>query len=211
MKTEVATLAAQLSATRKFAKVRASRGLMMRIPKLTAIACLVALNASAGEQPKAAAIAVDASEAVVELVSIDRSARVAVVRGPQGGTLTVELPAEAQNLDRVKPGDKFKMRYVEALALDLRKGGSASASELQTVELAPKGGTPGGRVTRTKQVTAVVGAIDRSKRTVAVKGPGGNTVSLKVRDEVRSFDEIAVGDTISLTYTEAVMMQMITK
>jgi hypothetical protein len=34
-------------------------------------------------------------------------------------------------------------------------------------------------------------------------------MTLKVADEVRSFDDMAVGDTISLTYTEAVVLRMI--
>ena len=175
-----------------------------------ALLSIAAFNASAGEAAKAAAIAVAESEAIVELVSIDRKARTAVVRQPTGGTLTLNLPQEAQNLDRVKPGDRFRMRYIEALALSLHKGGAASASETQVVNLAPKGGTPGGTVVNTKQIAGVVTAIDRATRTIAVRGPKQGVLSLKVADDVRSFDDIALGDTIALTYTEAVAIQMIT-
>src|SRR5262245_34100216 len=129
---------------------------------------LLPLGAIAGEPAKAAAIAVSESEAVVELVSIDRKARTAVLRGPTGATLTMNIPPEAQNLDRVKPGDLFRMRYIEGVALALHKGGTASASETQVVKLAPKGGTPGGAVVNTKQISAVVTAVDRTARTIAV-------------------------------------------
>jgi hypothetical protein len=163
----------------------------------------------AADKPQAAAVAVSESEAVVELISLDRASRTATMRGPSGATLTFVVPAEAQNLDRVKPGDRFRMRYVEAMALALTKGGKASASAGQTVALAPKGGTPGGTIVNTKDITTVITSLDRQKRTIAVQGPLKNEMVLKVADEVRSFDDMAVGDTISLTYTEAVALQMV--
>ncbi|MGZ8156523.1 MAG: hypothetical protein ACXWUK_14595, partial [Burkholderiales bacterium] len=169
---------------------------MIRALIAAAILSMLSFSSIAGEQPKAAAIAVAESEGVVEVVSIDRKAYTAVVRTRNGATLQLNLPREAQNLDRVKPGDRFRMRYVEALALALHKGGSASASGGETVKLAPKGGTPGGVVVNTKNITAVVNAVDRSARTLAVKGPLKNVMVLKVADDVRSFDEIAIGDTI---------------
>jgi hypothetical protein len=176
---------------------------------VAAVLALFPLASLAAENPKAAAVAVAETEAVVELVSLDRASRTATMRGPSGNTLTFVVPAEAQNLDRVKPGDRFRMRYVEAMALALNKGGSASASGGQTVALAPKGGTPGGTIVNTREITTVITALDRAKRTIAVQGPLKNELALKVADEVRSFDEMAVGDTISLTYTEAVALQMI--
>ena len=176
---------------------------------LFAVFCLFSLQLRAAEPAKAAAITVTESEAIVELVSVDPKARTAVMRQPNGSTFTLNIPPEAQNLDRVKPGDLFKMRYVEAVALALHKGGSAAATETQVVKLAPKGGTPGGTVVNTKQISAIVTAIDRGARTIAVRGPNQGTMTLKVADEVRSFDEIGLGDTISLTYTEAVAIRMI--
>jgi hypothetical protein len=166
------------------------------------------LPAIGAAPPKARAVVVAETEAIVELVSVDRDTRNIVVRGPTGAMLTIAVPPEAQNLDRVKPGDRFTVRYLKAVALALRKGGEAFASELQTVELAPQGGTPGGRVVNTKQVTAVVSEVDRPSRTLTVQGAQKERVSLRVADEVRGFDEIAVGDTIALTYTEAIAMKM---
>ena len=183
----------------------------MRSLLLLVVLSLFSLRLGAAEPAKASAIAVTESEAIVELVSVDRKASTAVMRQPNGAMLTLNIPREAQNLDRVKPGDLFKMRYVEAVALALHKGGSASTSETQTVNLAPKGGTPGGTVVNTKQISAVVTAIDRASRTIAVRGPNQGTMTLKVADEVRSFDEIGLGDTISLTYTEAIALRMISE
>jgi hypothetical protein len=181
---------------------------MFKILFVVAVFSISALRAIGAEPAKGAAVAVTESEATVELVSVDRDKRTVVVRGPTGAILTLTDPREAQNLDRVKPGDLFMMRYVEALALTLHKGGGAFASELQTVELAPKGGTPGGRVVNTKQITAVVADVDRTSRTLTVQGPQKNVLTLRVAGDVQTFDEIAVGDTIALTYTEALVLEM---
>jgi hypothetical protein len=164
----------------------------------------------AAAQLKAAAIEAGEAEAMVKLVTIDRAARTAVVQGPLGGTFTIHLPEQAQNLDQVKPGDLFRLRYVESIALALHKGGTASESQEQTVKLAPKGGTPGGKMVSTRQVTATVGAIDRGARTMTLVGPrGGAATALKVGPEVRAFDEVAVGDTITVSYTEALAIEMV--
>jgi hypothetical protein len=184
---------------------------MIKALLAAAILSMLSFGSIAGEQPKAAAVAVADSEAVVELVSIDRKAYTAVVRTANGAMLQLNLPREAQNLDRVKPGDRFRMRYVEALALALNKGGSASASQGETVKLAPKGGTPGGVVVNTKNITARVNAVDRSARTVTVQGPLKNVMVLKVADDVRSFNDIAIGDTIGLTYSEALAIEMVSE
>jgi hypothetical protein len=176
---------------------------------LAAVLSVVPFASIAAQPPKAAAVAVAESDAIVELVSVDKATHIAVVRTPQGNLLAINVPPQAQNLDRVKPGDRFRMRYIEALALSLHKGGDASASEGQTVELAPKGGTPGGTVVNTKQMTTVVTAVDRANRTIQVRGPQTQPITLKVADEVRSFNDIAVGDTVGVTYTEALAIRMV--
>jgi hypothetical protein len=160
-------------------------------------------------QIKDGVVAVAETEAVVKVIGVDRKARTATVRGPNGGTVVINVPQEAQNFDRVKPGALFKMRYLESVALVLSKGGQASAGGVQTVKLAPKGGTPGGTVAETKQITGTIEAVDYRNRALALKGPGGKIVSVKVADEARNLDDFAIGDTISLVYTQALAMEMV--
>ena len=164
---------------------------------------------AASAQIKDGMVAVAETEAVVKVISVDRKARTATVRGPNGGTVVMNVPKEAQNFDQVKAGSLFKMRYLESVALVLSKGGQASASELKTVKLSPKGGTPGGTVAETKQITGTVEAVDYTNRAIALKGPGGKIVAMKVVDDARNLDTIAVGDTVSLLYTQALAMEMI--
>ena len=181
---------------------------MRKFLLVAAVLSIPSALAVAAEAPKGAVV-VSESRAFVEVVSVDQTGRNVVVRDSRGAKATISVPPEAQNLDRVKPGDRFTVRYLEAVAVYVRKGGKASASEVQTVELAPRGGTPGGKVVNTKNITAVVSEIDRPSRTLTVRGAKDEGVTLKVADGVRSFDDIAVGDTIALAYTEALALEMI--
>jgi hypothetical protein len=168
---------------------------------LAVIACAV----SAQEK---AAVMVGQTEAVVKVVNMDRKARTVTVQGPKGGLVTIKVPKESQNLDQVKIGSTFKVRYVEAVAVALSRGGRASASTERT-RLAPKGGTPGGVVVSTTQISATVQAIDYASREVALKGPKGRIVALKVSDDVQGFADVNIGDRITVVFTEALAMEML--
>jgi Cu/Ag efflux protein CusF len=172
----------------------------------TAFSILGAVFAAAAQEQ--AAVAVTQTEAVVKVVKIDRKARTVTFRGPQGREMTLAVPKEAQNFDRVKVGSAFKVRYVEAVAVAMQRGGTASASADRQVRLAPKGGTPGGVVVDTARISATIEAIDVANRKVAVKGPTGNVMAFRVADDVQGLNEVKVGDSITLVYTQALALEM---
>ena len=76
------------------------------------------------------------------------------------------------------------------------------------MKLAPKGAKPGGVVVRTVQITGVVDAIDYTDRYVAVRGPKGNVVALKVATDV-PLDQLSAGDRITVTHTAALAVEMV--
>jgi hypothetical protein len=100
------------------------------------------------------------------------------------------------------------MKYMEAMALSIHKGGAPNATASEDVTLAPKGGNPGGMVVHTAQISAVIDAIDYTNRYIAVRGPKQNTLALKAADDVK-LEELNAGDRIALTYTRALAMEMI--
>jgi hypothetical protein len=174
-----------------------------------AAAFLFAIVLPAHAQPlKGGAIAATQIDAVLTVLSVDQKARTVTVRGPKGGVTTIKVPPQAQNLDQVKQGSQFRVRYVEAIAIGIRKGGSPAAIATEDVRLAPKGGTPGGVVVRTQQLAGVVEAIDYTDRYIAVRGPKGNTIALKAAADVK-LEGLSAGDRIAVTHTEALAMEMI--
>jgi Cu/Ag efflux protein CusF len=131
---------------------------MKRIAVMAAI--LSSAVSLAHAQVKDSAMAVQEAEAVVTVTKIDKEARTVTFRGPRGNLGTLDVPKESQNFDQVKVGQQYKMKYVEAVAVEIRKGGAPSATAAQEVKLAPKGAKPGGVVTRTVQLAGVVEAVD---------------------------------------------------
>jgi len=66
----------------------------------------------------------------------------------------------------------------------------------------------GAGVAQAVEIQATVTAIDKAKRTVTVKGPQGKTRTLTAGPEARNFDQVKVGDTVTLTYVEAVTLSL---
>jgi hypothetical protein len=70
-------------------------------------------------------------------------------------------------------------------------------------------GTPKPIVVKDKiTVTATVEAIDKTNRTVMLKGPKGNLVELTVDEAVTRFDALKVGDTVKADYVEQVVYEI---
>jgi Cu/Ag efflux protein CusF len=180
----------------------------MKRTTLAAVAFALGFAPLCHAQSKGGAVAVEQTDAVVTVTKVDMKARTVSFRGPRGDIATLMVPAEAQNLDQVKPGQQFRMKYVESVAVEIQKGGKASASATQEMNLAPKGAKPGGVMVRTQQIAGVVDAIDYGNRYVAVRGPKGNVLAFKVADDVK-LDQIAAGDRIVLTHTEALAIEMV--
>lgn len=147
-------------------------------------------------------------EAIVTVTAVDPAAKTVTVRGPRGQTTTLEVP-QAQNLDRIAPGSRFHVVYTEAAAVEISKDAPRLAASGTTVEPAPRGANPGAMAVRRTEVTGVVEAIDRKNRYMSIQGPGAMPVSVKVPEDVKEFDTLAVGDRITLTYVQALAADMI--
>jgi hypothetical protein len=65
-----------------------------------------------------------------------------------------------------------------------------------------------GTVTNMARITASVEAIDTAARTVTLKGPRGNVVTLAVGPEVKNFAQIKVGDFVVVRYAEALTLEL---
>jgi len=181
---------------------------MKRILLTAAVLSILALVPAARAQERGA-VTVAQTEAVVKVIKIDRKARTVTFQGPRGNTQTLNVPKEAQNFDQVKVGSLFRVKYVEAVAVALGRGGQAAVTTDQQVRLAPKGGTPGGVVVNTARISAKVEAIDYASREVAVRGPKGNLRAFKVSEDVQGLAQVNIGDTISVIYAEALALEMV--
>ena len=151
----------------------------------------------------------DAVVITAEVVAIDKTDRTLVLLGPKGNLVGVEVGDEARNFDQIKVGDRVKVKYYEAVAVYLgERGQQPEADAGLVVARSPKGAKPAVYAVGAVDVTATVQAIDRTKRTVTLKGPEGNAVAVKVDKSVKAFDTLKVGDSIHARYTEAIAISV---
>jgi len=61
---------------------------------------------------------------------------------------------------------------------------------------------------RVVRVTALVEAVDTTDRTVTLKGPSGDIVTIAVGPEVKNFDQIRVGDFVVVRYIDSLTLEL---
>ena len=175
---------------------------------LAAILTLPTAGSARAEKP--GAVLSDVTETVVVVREIDRQALTVTIETPSGERATIVVPPEAQNLDQVRAGSKFRMRYLQSVAVYISPtGGQPDAVEDKVVQLAEKGATPGGVAVKVTQVQARVEEINHAARTVVLTGPEGNRVKVTVDEKVKRFSEIKPGDIVVVRYTEGLALKMI--
>jgi hypothetical protein len=191
----------------------------MRLIPLIAIAAFsIALPAAAqkpdikggtvvGSEPGKAA-AVRAIEISAEVMAVDKFARVLTLKGPKGNVQDVAISPEVKNFDQIRAGDFIMVRFMQSLVLELQKtkGGQAAAAS-EAVVTAKPGERPAIAGAREVQAIAKVTAVSKKDKTISLKGPRGNTVTLDVQNPDQ-FKVVKVGDEVMVTYTEAVAVSV---
>jgi len=136
--------------------------------------------------------------------AIDHEKRLVTLRGPEGNQVVVEVSEAARNLDQVEVGDTVEVEYYQSVALFAQKpDGESGATVTVSAARTPLGDKPGAGVAHTVTMKATVEAIDYDTRMVVLRGPEGNTLTTKVDEQVKRFNEIKLGDEIVVQYTRA--------
>ena len=138
------------------------------------------------------------------ITAIEPATRDVILKGPKGNEMVVTAGPEVKNFASLKVGDKVDVQYVEALTLELKKGGGLVVSRTTQAGMAgaKPGEMPAGAVGRQVTVVADVVGVDPATQVVTLKGPK-RTVELPVADP-EQFKRIAKGDQVEATYTQAV-------
>ena len=80
------------------------------------------------------------------ITAIDKASRDVTLKGPQGNEVTLTAGPEVKNFDQMKVGDQVNVEYVQALTLELKKGGGlvVARTEQKGAVAAKPGETPAG-------------------------------------------------------------------
>jgi hypothetical protein len=161
-------------------------------------------------QDKPGIVLADEVEATAMVEDVNQQDRTVTLRGPQGKVVTIKVPDAAQNLDQVQVGDNVKIRYLESTAIFVESGQGQvpDAQQVEDVQLAPKGGTPGGVATQVTQITAKVEGINYQERWVTLRGPEGRLIKVNVPESVEKFANVHVGDMVVIRRTEAIALTL---
>jgi len=147
-------------------------------------------------------------EVTATVANIDQATREVTLKKENGEEFTFVADQEVKNLAQVKKGDVVRVAYAEALAYDVHKGGTAvDKGTVVGAATADPGKKPGAAIARETKATVVITAIDPQAPSVTITGPHGKTETVKVLHPEK-LKGVSVGDTIDITYTEAVAVKV---
>ncbi len=181
---------------------------LLLAPLLAVAAAASPLYAQSGGVVAASAPGVVGAAKTVDItasiVSIDKATRDVALKGPQGNVVTVTAGPQVTNFDKLKVGDSVRIKYVEAVAVSLKKGGGLVVGTTATAGAAgaKAGETPAGVGGREVTLVADVVAVDPASQRVTLKGPN-RTVDVRIADP-EQFKRIAKGDQVEAKYVQAV-------
>jgi hypothetical protein len=162
---------------------------------------------TASEPGKAAVVR--AAEVSAQVVAIDKATRTLSLKGPKGKVVEMVAGEEVKNFNQIKVGDMLFVRFMQSLALELQKTKSADGGITggETVMTAKPGERPAVAAAREVSAIAKVTAVDPKAKTMDLKGPRGNTVTIDVQNQDH-FKVVKVGDEVMINYTEAVAVSI---
>lgn len=93
---------------------------------------------------------------------------------------------------------------VAALAAPFAAQAQNQPQAVVMVEKAPGVGAASEAV----QLQGKIKFVDKKRRSVVIVGPNGNEILMNLSDEVRNFDQIKVGDLVTLTMMQAIALEL---
>ena len=183
---------------------------------LSIVLCLSGAQVALADQHKTAGAPPkgeisDVVKAQATVTAIDLKTRMVTLKGPEGKETTLHVDKHARNLPQVKVGDVVKVAYVQHVAWQVRKPGQGAPAADVGVEAAAAraeaGQKPGAAMGQRVTFAATIEAIDLAKGTVTLKGPQGNSETIKARNPA-NLKKVKVGDVVDIAYTEAVAIKV---
>jgi Cu/Ag efflux protein CusF len=143
--------------------------------------------------------------------TVDLQARTVTLEGPGGGTITLKVGDQVQNLPQVRPGDTVTAHYYASAAYVLAPPGTKLPDDSLTVAgaRAAAGDKPGAALGSRIVVTGLVVSVDPTLHTISLVDPSGGairSVNVVSPEGQQSMKLVKIGDTITAVITEAVLV-----
>ncbi|MXR38342.1 hypothetical protein [Craterilacuibacter sinensis] len=143
------------------------------------------------------------------VTAIDTATRTLTLQGTNGQLRQVVAGPDVRNFAQIRVGDKVQAKLLEALTLELKKGGAGVRTRVDTVEAgrAEEGSAPAGVIAKKTTVMADVIKVNLKAHTIELKGVS-RKLTLKIEDP-EQLKRIQVGDQIKGTYVDALGISLI--
>ena len=169
---------------------------------MMAVCMAGALSLVSAAPPKGEAVVASLS-VTATVTKIDQKTREVTLKTDDGEEYSFVAGDGVKNLAQVKKGDVVTATYAEAVAYEVKKGGSAAPVSATFAGAAARpGAKPAGAVGGQVTLTVVITKIDTKVPSVTVKAANGETRTIKVMHPEK-LEGVNVGDTVEITYTEA--------
>ncbi|MFM8413041.1 MAG: hypothetical protein ACKOCT_22530 [Alphaproteobacteria bacterium] len=147
--------------------------------------------------------------ATAKVVKINQKTRMATIKTADGRTKSFKVDPAVKNLAQVHAGDDVNVTYYEAIAIRLRKPGTAVVGAATSDEelVAKPGELPAAVAASATTVIAKIVGIDRGAQTATLQGPDGKNVTVSVPDKAK-LDKAKVNDLVEITLTEALAISV---
>jgi hypothetical protein len=143
--------------------------------------------------------------------AIDQVQREVTLKGPLGNVVTFVVDERVKRLNEFKVGDEVTADYYVSLAGELRAPTKEEKKKPLVVVAgaarAPKDASPAGGALRAIKVVATVEGLDLPTRSVTLKGPMGNFLTVRAAS-ADNLKKLHLGETIVVTYTEALAISL---
>ncbi len=145
--------------------------------------------------------------ATVAAVNLEK--REVTLMDAQGDSQVIIVSDEVKNLPQIAVGDRLDVTYYESVTFEVLAPGEANANvaAAAVMDTAQPGEKPAAAATSELSFVATVEAIDKAAGTVDLKGPEGNTRTVRVNNP-ENLDKVAVGDELLITVTNSIAVEV---
>jgi hypothetical protein len=177
---------------------------------IAALALLVSLAAAPWAEAQKPVVRANTVTETVTITGIDSTTRRITVRNAKGEEQTVSIGPAVQRFNELKVGQQVQARYYESLVFAVHPPKQAPKGTVGTVDIVTSSGTPGVTGAVQMATTVTVTAVDQQAGSITVRTEDGRVVSRKVENP-KNLDGVKVGQQIDITYTEAVVVEVLPK
>ena len=179
---------------------------MTNVYKSALLTLILAVPALASAQPSVTKSNTQRTTATIQ--AIDATTRMVTLKTKDGEEDSFRAGPEMTRFSELKVGDTVDITYVESIVMRVRKPGeTATATSGDAAVTRGTGSTPGGTMAAQVNTTVTVKALDPAVPSITVLTESGRTVTRKVEDK-KNLEGVKVGDKISITYTEALLVSV---